>query len=124
MIARTSQRRVSTPFGSAKLRSFWTMLGIIIGVASVIIIVGIGEGVNQQVTGQIHHLGNNLITIRPAQLHPGGGNGNDNVSLLSDSSGFSGALRSKDINTVASVNSVTASAPLTIVTGQVQWRSW
>ncbi len=104
---------------NAKLRSFWTMFGVIIGVASVITVLGIGQGVNRQVTGQIHHLGNNLITIRPAQLHPGGGHGNDNVSLLSDSSGFSGALRPNDINTVAGVRGVAASAPLTIVTGQV-----
>ncbi len=103
----------------AKLRSFWTMFGVIVGVASVITVLGIGQGVNRQVTGQIHHLGNNLITIRPAQLHPGPGSGNGNVSLLSDSSGFSGALRPKDIDTVAGVQGVSASAPLTIVTGKV-----
>lgn len=102
----------------AKLRSFWTMLGVIIGVASVITIIGIGEGVKAQVSGQIHHLGKDLITIRPAQLHPGGGSGNGNVSLLADS-GLGGALNPKDINTVASTNGVVASAPLTVVTGSV-----
>jgi putative ABC transport system permease protein len=104
---------------SAKLRSFWTMFGVIIGVASVITVLGIGQGVNRQVTGQLHHLGNDLITIRPAQLHPGSDGGNNNVSLLSDSSGFSGALRSHDVSTVSRVNGVAASAPLTIVTGKV-----
>lgn len=103
----------------AKLRSFWTMFGVIIGVASVITVIGIGEGVNRQVSGQIHHLGSDLITIRPAQLHPGGGSGNGNVSLLSDSSGFSGSLRPRDVTTVAGVKGVSASAPLTVVTGTV-----
>ncbi len=103
----------------AKLRSFWTMFGVIIGVVSVITIIGIGQGVSRQVTGQIHHLGNDLITVRPAQLHPGGDHGNGSVSLLSDSSGLSGTLRTHDITTVAGVKGVAASAPLTIVTGKV-----
>jgi putative ABC transport system permease protein len=102
-----------------KVRSFWTMFGVIIGVASVITVIGIGQGVNREVTDQIHHLGNDLITIRPGQLHPGAGRGNNNASLLADSSGFSGILRSKDISTVAQVKGVSASAPLTIVTGKV-----
>ena len=46
---------------NAKLRSFWTMLGVIIGVTSVITIIGIGQGVRQQISGQIHHLSKDLI---------------------------------------------------------------
>ena len=101
----------------AKLRSFWTMFGVIIGVASVITVIGIGQGVNRQVTGQIHHLGNDLITIRPAQLHPGGGDGS--AGLLSAGSGLSSTLRPRDITTVAGVKGVATSAPLTIATGRV-----
>ncbi len=48
---------------SNKVRSFLTMLGIIIGICSVIILVGIGEGTKKQVTDQIEKLGTNLITI-------------------------------------------------------------
>lgn len=103
----------------AKLRSFWTMFGVIVGVVSVITIIGIGQGVSQQVTGQIHHLGNDLITVRPAQLHPGGDHGNNSTSLLSDSSSLSGTLRPRDITTVKQVKGVASSAPLTIVTGKV-----
>jgi len=46
-----------------KMRSFLTMLGIIIGISSVIVLVGIGQGTNQQVTEQIESLGTNLITV-------------------------------------------------------------
>lgn len=46
-----------------KLRSFLTMLGIIIGVASVIILISIGQGSGKQVESQINQLGTNLITL-------------------------------------------------------------
>lgn len=46
-----------------KIRSFLTMLGIIIGISSVIILVGIGEGSKKQITDQIESLGTNLITV-------------------------------------------------------------
>ncbi|MDF2535893.1 MAG: transporterpermease protein [Bacillales bacterium] len=46
-----------------KLRSFLTMLGIIIGVASVIVLVSIGQGSTDSVTSKISTLGTNLITV-------------------------------------------------------------
>lgn len=46
-----------------KMRSFLTMLGIIIGISSVIILVGMGEGTKKKVTEQIEKLGTNLITV-------------------------------------------------------------
>ncbi|HVX56297.1 MAG TPA: ABC transporter permease, partial [Candidatus Saccharimonadales bacterium] len=103
----------------AKLRSFWTMLGVIIGVASVITIIGIGQGVRQQISGQIHHLSKDLITIQPAALHPGSGGGNKDVSLLS-ADGIRGSLSSQDVATIARTKGVGASAPLAVVTGTVR----
>lgn len=52
-----------TSIWANKLRSFLTMLGIIIGISSVIVLVGIGQGTKQQVQSQIESLGTNLITI-------------------------------------------------------------
>jgi len=46
-----------------KLRSFLTMLGVIIGVSTVIILVSVGQGSAKQVTGQIESLGSNLISV-------------------------------------------------------------
>ncbi|WP_025950990.1 ABC transporter permease [Geobacillus thermocatenulatus] len=46
-----------------KLRSFLTMLGMIIGVSSVIVLVSIGRGSSEQVTSQINQLGTNLLTV-------------------------------------------------------------
>jgi putative ABC transport system permease protein len=103
----------------AKLRSLWTMLGVIIGVASVITVVGIGNGVKNQVGGQIHHLGQNLITIRPAQLSAGFGANNNNINIVGGV-GISGPLSLKDIDVISHTKGVAASAPLTVVGGQVR----
>jgi len=97
----------------ARLRNFWTMFGIIVGVASVITVVAIGEGIKQQIGGQVHHLGQNLITIRPAQLSPGSNDPVNSVTGLTVSS----TLSAKDIQTVGNTKGVGASAPLTITGG-------
>jgi putative ABC transport system permease protein len=48
-----------------KLRAFLTMLGIIIGVASVISMVAIGQGSKQSIQSQLSGMGSNMIIIRP-----------------------------------------------------------
>jgi putative ABC transport system permease protein len=55
------------------LRSFLTILGIVIGVAAVIIMVTLGSGATVQVTEQIASLGSNLVIIVPGQMGPGRG---------------------------------------------------
>ncbi|HVA11083.1 MAG TPA: ABC transporter permease [Candidatus Dormibacteraeota bacterium] len=104
---------------SAKLRSFWTMLGVIIGVTAVISVVAIGEGVKQQIAGQIHHLGNNFITIRPAQLHTGSGTSDNQANLLTGLS-VSGPLTVNDITTVGATPGLADSTPLTITSGSIK----
>lgn len=47
-----------------KLRSFLTMLGVIIGVSAVIILVSIGQGTAASITESIESMGSNLITVR------------------------------------------------------------
>ncbi|WP_418791963.1 ABC transporter permease [Phosphitispora sp. TUW77] len=46
-----------------KMRSFLTMLGVIIGVAAVIVLVSIGEGASKSVTDRIEGMGSNLISV-------------------------------------------------------------
>src|SRR6202142_555040 len=55
-----------------KLRSFLTMLGIIIGVASVIAMLAIGQGSNQNIKSSIASLGTNSIMIFPGTSMSGG----------------------------------------------------
>ena len=55
-----------------KLRSFLTMLGIIIGVASVITMLAIGQGSKKSIQRQISEMGSNMIMIMPGQDMRGG----------------------------------------------------
>ena len=55
-----------------KLRAFLTMLGIIIGVASVIAMVAIGQGSKQSIQAQLSGMGSNMIVIRPNSNVSGG----------------------------------------------------
>jgi putative ABC transport system permease protein len=58
------------------LRSFLTMLGIVIGVSAVITMVTLGNGATSAIQSQIASLGSNLLMVRPGQrLGPGGGGG-------------------------------------------------
>ncbi len=57
-----------------KTRAFLTMLGIIIGVGSVITMVAIGQGSKQSIRDQLSTMGSNMITIRPSSnVTVGGG---------------------------------------------------
>lgn len=55
------------------LRAFLTMLGIIIGVSSVIVMVTLGNGTAKMINNQISSLGSNLLMITPARYLDGGG---------------------------------------------------
>ena len=58
------------------LRSFLTVLGIVIGVSAVITMVTVGNGATMAVQNQISGLGTNLLQIRPGQrMGPGGSGG-------------------------------------------------
>jgi putative ABC transport system permease protein len=57
------------------LRSFLTILGIVIGVAAVITMVTLGNGATQAIKTQISSLGTNLLMVNPGQRGPGGGGG-------------------------------------------------
>jgi putative ABC transport system permease protein len=51
---------------TSRLRAALTMLGVIIGVASVVALVGVGQGTTSNITSRLAGLGTNLLTITPA----------------------------------------------------------
>ncbi|HSJ25933.1 MAG TPA: ABC transporter permease [Longimicrobiales bacterium] len=55
-----------------KMRSFLTMLGIIIGIAAVITMVSLGEGAQRDVQVRLQSMGTNVLTVRPGQAMFGG----------------------------------------------------
>lgn len=96
-------------------RSLLTMFGIVISVASVVTVVSISQGVQDQVGAQTNRLGKDLITVRPGQLLNAGG-----LSGLGGPwTSFGGQLNADDITVVGKTPGVTASAPLSVVSGGV-----
>ena len=57
------------------VRSFLTILGIVIGVSAVITMVTLGNGATRSIQTQITSLGTNLLMVNPGQRGPGGGGG-------------------------------------------------
>src|SRR5882672_9504545 len=67
-----------------KLRSFLTMLGVVIGVGAVIAVVALGRGAQQSVNARISALGTTLLTVQPGQIYAPGGvsSGNDRAPMV------------------------------------------
>ena len=87
-----------------KLRSILTMLGIIIGVGSVIALMSIGRGVEKYVTDQFASAGTNLLYIVPGQLSEGSPRErarSSGILTLSDSNAIANPLRVPDVIAVA-----------------------
>jgi macrolide transport system ATP-binding/permease protein len=57
---------------SHKMRSFLSMVGILIGIASVIAMLALGQGAKESITKQLASLGSNLLSIRPGASQMGG----------------------------------------------------
>lgn len=99
---------------SSKWRSFLTMLGIIIGVTSVVTVVSIGEGVKRQVSDQIGHLGSDLITVRPGKAITGDAG---YVSGIQFSNALvSAPLNESDIKAVSETKGIKNVVPMSYVT--------
>jgi putative ABC transport system permease protein len=83
-----------------KLRSFLTMLGIIIGIGAVITMVALGEGAKRIVEARLGTLGTNVLTVRPGQEFFGGVDRGD-ARLTSDGALAIKALQSPNIHAVS-----------------------
>ena len=103
---------------SSKWRSLLTMLGIIIGVVSVVTTVSLGEGVKKQVAGQINRLGSDLITIRPGQVVTRDASGNITKINLSSGLGInSGSLPANDLGVIQGTPNVRLAVPISLISG-------
>ncbi|HNN64241.1 MAG TPA: ABC transporter permease, partial [Candidatus Obscuribacter sp.] len=76
---------------SNKLRSGLTVLGIVIGIASVITLLGIGQGAKMEAEKQVQSLGVNLIYVRP---------GAANLSSISQGQGSAATLTYDDAQAI------------------------
>ncbi len=99
---------------SARWRSLLTMLGVIIGVAAVIITVSLSEGLKRQVSHQSGGFTNHLITVRPGQTVKRDNNGHV-VGVNLTTAFNSGSLSESDFGAVTSSAGVSDSAPLSLL---------
>ena len=98
-------------------RSLLTTLGVIIGVAAVILIMSLGAGVQKQITGQLNTLGPNLITVGPGSggVSAGGPGGGGDGGPGGGAAAIS-TLTTKDATAVGTLPSVSAASPNVSVT--------
>lgn len=97
----------------SKLRSWLTIVGIVIGVAAVVAIISIGEGMQQSVEDRLGGLGSDIITVSPGAsrafgmfMRPGGGNGGNAQSVTSSDDDDEEGLTDKDIRVIKPIENV------------------
>jgi putative ABC transport system permease protein len=90
---------------SHRLRSGLTTLGILIGIAAVILTVGLGEGAQGKVSAQINALGSNLLIVSPGSSTSSagvrGGFGSASTLTTNDAAALSSKVAAPDIAAVA-----------------------
>lgn len=89
---------------SNKVRSGLTMLGIVIGIASVIAMLGIGQGSKAQIQQNIQSIGSNLLMVMPGAQRGAG-------MFVSSGRGSASTLKIDDATAIRSVEGVAAVAP-------------
>jgi putative ABC transport system permease protein len=98
---------------TSRLRAALTMLGVIIGVASVVALVGVGQGTTSNITSRLSSLGTNLLTISPS------GNSTSHPLSLDDATAVAGvdgvAAVAPELQTSATVTYGTQSDTTSVI---------
>jgi len=106
-----------------RLRSGLTVLGIMIGIAAVILTVGLGQGAQNQVSSEISALGTNLLTVSPGSTTSStgirGGFGTESTLTQGDATALSSTTVAPDIGAVAPI----VQSSETLVAGSSNWTS-
>ncbi|SEB50772.1 putative ABC transport system permease protein [Nocardioides exalbidus] len=104
-----------------RMRSLLTMLGIVIGIASVILTVGLGQGAQKEVRDQIDALGRNLLIVSPGSSTDSsgmrGGFGSASTLDLDDAAAIADETVAPDVAAVAPVTSSSSS----VTAGDTNW---
>jgi len=105
--------------GRNKVRTFLTMLGIVIGIASVIAMVAIGQGASKKIEAQINSMGRNLLMVLPGAMSSGGFSmGSGSVTTLTPDDGL--AIK-KEVPAVEAMTPVARARGLQLVVGSLNW---
>ena len=95
------------------LRSFLAMLGVIIGVASVIVMVSVATGAGQAIEDRIKALGTNVLVVMPGSFTSGGRRAGEGTAVSLSEADLA-AIRTKVPNVSAAAGTVSGSAPLVV----------
>lgn len=113
--------------GSAKLRSFLTVLGIVIGVFAVILMIAIGDGVKASVSGQITSLGSNVLTVTSGRIGQSStarqGQQQSGSSFNFGSAAGSSTITANDIKTIKNTNNVDKIATFSIISSVIAYNN-
>ena len=93
-----------TALSANKERSGLTILGIVIGIGSVIAMVSIGQGASGQIQSSIEGLGSNLLTVMPGFIQPGRG-------IVSSGRGSAQTLKNEDVEVLQKIAGVARVSP-------------
>lgn len=93
-----------TALSANKTRSGLTVLGIVIGIGSVIAMVSIGQGASGQIQSSIEGLGSNLLIVMPGLIQPGRG-------IVSSGRGSAQTLKNEDIDVLKQITGITYVSP-------------
>ena len=100
------------------LRSFLAMLGVIIGVASVIVMVSVATGAGQAIEARIKALGTNVLVVMPGSYTSGGRRSGEGTALALSENDLA-AIRASVPGVTAAAGMVSGSAP--VVVGNANW---
>jgi putative ABC transport system permease protein len=96
------------------------MFGIIVGVVSVITTVSLGEGIKRQVSGQVNHIGGNIITIRPGKVVDRDSNGVITKVNPQYAYGFGeGSLSEQDVAAIHRLKGIQTTSPVGLLNSGV-----
>lgn len=81
-----------------KLRSWLTIIGIVVGIAAVVLLISLGFGLDQEIRAQLNRFGSNYVMVIPGQ----------SLSLVSGPPQFTGALYESDVKALRLISGVDA----------------
>lgn len=118
MMAGDNFQMARTSIRANRLRSFLTLLGIIIGVVGVITSVSIGEGVKRQLNRETTKLGQDVVSIRPGNILSRDQSGLvSGINTLASSSSRGSFLSENDLEVVRKNQDINTVVPLSLVSG-------
>lgn len=103
-----------------KLRAFFAVIGVTVGIAAVIVLVSIGKGVEQDVTKTVEGVGTNLIVILSGKIDTSS-KGMNQSQMANPANFISGdILKRSDLDAISRIEGVKAVAPIALASGSIR----